>query len=96
MDKTLNIKKKLVGHVGVDAGIIWLGDPCYILHKKKLDKKSLGQDWGEFCDKLGEDFPTLVEFQEGVVVSSGFGDGNYPVFAHIKDGRVKKVWIEFF
>lgn len=31
-----------------------------------------------------------------VASSSGFGDGNYPVYATFKDGRVKKLEIVFF
>ncbi len=50
---------KLIGHFSVDAGLCWIGDPCYILHKdknaeKKHDQppKDIGKDWGDFCDKL--------------------------------------------
>jgi hypothetical protein len=32
----------------------------------------------------------------GVVVSTGYGDGMYPVVATMKDGRVQKVEIRFF
>jgi hypothetical protein len=32
----------------------------------------------------------------GVALSSGWGDGEYPVYALIEEGRVKKVWVEFF
>lgn len=32
----------------------------------------------------------------GVVVSTGYGDGCYPVYAEFNDeGRGKKVWVEF-
>jgi len=32
----------------------------------------------------------------GVVSSTGFGDGGYPVFAKYEDGRVKELKIVFF
>lgn len=96
-----------VGAIGVDAGLVWLGDPCYILHPNKMPK-ALGKDWGEFCDTLKYNGPTVQSYNYdmgheglGVVVSSGFGDGTYPVYALMEnvDGwgkRIKKVWIDFF
>lgn len=36
------------------------------------------------------------EFNLAVATSTGYGDGSYDVKAEIVDGRVKKVWIEFF
>jgi hypothetical protein len=93
----------LVGHIGVDAGLCWIGDPCYILHKDKGDKPAaIGKDWGDFCDTLGKDYPTLKSYNYdmgheglGVCVSTGYGDGCYPVFATIKNGRVAKVTVDF-
>ena len=90
---------KKIGSVGVDAGCIWIGDPCYIMGDDasfKVDK------WEDFCNLLNE-----FEFDEnnfaeplgkgiGTVVSSGYGDGEYPVYATISHGRVKSVKIQFF
>lgn len=51
------------GGFGVDAGLCWIGDPCYILHKQANSEKehdqlpsTLGKDWGEFCDRLWGSF----------------------------------------
>jgi hypothetical protein len=45
-----------VGTIGVDAGLCWVGDPCYIIHHNDDDKgdqnKELGKNWHEFCDSL--------------------------------------------
>jgi len=99
--------KEKVGVVGVDAGIVWLGDPCYIMHKKKLPK-TVGKDWEEFCNILGGEYPVRKQFNYelghpglGVVVGSGIGDGVYPVYADVEEvpgwgKRVTKVWIDFF
>jgi len=91
--------------IGVDAGVVWVGDPCYILHKKKLPK-TLGKNWSEFCDLLGNECPTRKQFNYaagheglGVCVSSGLGDGFYPVYAEIEETgwgkRITKVWVDF-
>ena len=99
---------KLVGHFGVDAGLCWIGDPCYILHKQPGElPESVGKDWGEFCDKLDHSGPTLQSFNYalgheglGVCVSTGYGDGSYPVYAFISDegdwgNRVGAIFIDF-
>ena len=93
------------GVIGVDAGLCWIGDPCYILHKDDKDKKpqSIGKDWLDFCDNLGTDYPTVKQFDYdrghpglGMCVSTGYGDGCYPVFVtKNSEGRVVRVTIEF-
>jgi len=95
---------KLIGEIGVDAGLCWVGDPCYILHRKH-PPKAIGKDWGEFCDILhkGEQYPTAKQFCYdlghpglGVVVETGYGDGVYPVCAELNDeGRITRLWVEF-
>lgn len=94
--------KKLIGHIAVDAGLCWIGDPCYILHKDE-NYKSIGKDWGEFCRLLGENYPTAMSFNFdkgheglGICVSTGYGDGVYPVYAEIKGNRIKSIKVEFF
>lgn len=89
-----------VGEIGVDAGICWIGDPCYILHRTPKEQEELapviGADWLEFCDKLHGDNSGVTTFPYalghdglGVVVSTGYGDGVYPVFVRYdKEGRV--------
>jgi hypothetical protein len=93
---------KLIGEIGVDAGLCWIGDPCYILHTPKLPKE-IGKSWAEFCDMLCRDDQVYKQFHYdlghpglGVLVSTGYGDGTYPVYAEFNDeGRIAKVWVEF-
>lgn len=88
-----------VGEIGVDAGICWIGDPCYVFHKAS-PPDAIGKDWHDFCDKLT--FLSHNEYAQqfgsglGVCVSTGYGDGTYPVEVKIKDGRVKEVRVKFF
>lgn len=91
-----------VGVVGVDAGLVWLGDPCYVLHGEK--PKAIGRDWGDFVKKLdlglGND-TMQMNYDKGhpglgVVVVSGYGDGTYPVeVRRAKDGTVAEVRVVF-
>jgi len=69
--------------------------------------QAIGSDWGEFCNKL-EDYPTKMSFPYdlgheglGVCVSTGFGDGSYPVYARIVDEgdwgrRISAIFVDFF
>jgi len=96
--------KQKIGTIGIDARLCWIGDPCYILHKEGDQKpKEIGKDWDDFCDKLGEDYPTKKQFNFdlghpglGIVISTGYGDGEYPVYADIVDGKIKSVTVKFF
>ncbi len=101
-DKTTEVfKEEIVGDISIDAGICWIGDPCYIMHTDKFPTKALGNNWEEFCDKLGK-LPKLFKHDNGieglgVCVSTGYGDGFYPVtVTKDKKGRIKSVRVDFF
>jgi hypothetical protein len=103
MKTNLNVRK-FIGEIGIDAGLCWIGDPSYILHTER-PPKAIGKSWDEFCDILHRDkrYPTFMQFPYdlghrglGIVVSTGYGDGLYPVFAEFNDeGRIAKVCVEF-
>lgn len=88
-----------VGSIGVDAGLCWIGDPCYVVSKDATDA---WEDWDSFCSELfskqkitGDasigDFGTT-----GVAVSTGYGDGMYDVFVRrTPNGRIKEAKIIF-
>lgn len=98
----------LVGTIGVDAGLCWIGDPCYIFDNVDTIPNEL-KDWSEFCNSLHFDTPgpTMKSFNYkmgheglGVCVSTGYGDGSYPVYATISDKpdwgkRIKSITIVF-
>ena len=123
-----------VGVIGVDAGLCWIGDPCYVLHRQgEKAPEDIGKDWGEFCGKFdelkylpyteeetqelgisNETFKTLkgkayiaskdtLQFNYdkghkglGVCVSTGYGDGFYPVLVKRNaEGRVMAVMVDF-
>jgi hypothetical protein len=89
-----------VGVVGVDAGMVWIGDPCYCVTPDASCHPA--KTWMEFCDLLHEggfDSRGHQQFNVstgiaglGVAVSSGYGDGVYPVYIRRnEEGRVAGV-----
>lgn len=94
---------ELAGHIGVDAGLCWIGDPCYVIHADPLPD-TLGKDWLGFVDTLQEGHTSLdvksFNYQLGheglgVCVSTGYGDGTYPVYVRKEDGRIAEVRVLF-
>ena len=95
---------KQIGTVGVDAGMLYLGDPCYV-----IDRPLGRMAWEDFLAALYADGSIDAPhwtvqgrvseasprtFPAGIVVTTG-GDGEFPVFAEIEDGRVRRVIIDF-
>jgi len=83
-------KGELIGHCGVDSGQILLIDPCYVYK----DEYGSGGDYDQCCQITLSEGAGQTDL--GVVTSSGYGDGVYPVYAQ-KDsnGRIKQVTITF-
>jgi hypothetical protein len=86
----------LVGHFSVDSGQAMIGDPCYLDEWKTND----GEEWnlegkenqysyqGASATTLKMDAGTLAD-GSAVVLSTGYGDGTYPVYVHYnEDGRI--------
>lgn len=95
-----------IGECAVDSGTIMLVDPCYVLPDKEGDVVTdKDYTYDKFLDDIGSDnFKQILAKGvggSGVITSSGFGDGCYPVYAKISDEgdfgkRVKEVKIKFF
>lgn len=93
------------GVIGVDAGLCWIGDPCYVLHREEQrEQPDIGKDWGEFCDRLRErESKNAAQWNYspghaglGVTVGTGYGDGSYPVYVRRNaEGRVMAVMVDF-
>ena len=95
--------KKKIGHMSVDAGLCWVGDPCYVLGD---DASSRVHDWDKFCGLLAdggeqyEHWSAPLGEGTGFAINTGFGDGSYPVYIETSDEgswgeRVKSITIEF-
>jgi len=95
-------KWETVGQIGVDAGLCWLGDPCYIMGKDAGEQPA--KTWSEFCDDLHKrENRGAAQWNYkhghaglGVTVTTGFGDGTYPVqVKRTSEGRISEVRIKF-
>ena len=88
-----------IGSIGVDSGMCWIGDPCYVIGK---DSSHGVEEWHDFCDKMKYEGLHEEPLGSGIglAVTAGFGDGVYPVFAEISDEgawgkRIKSITIDF-
>lgn len=89
------------GSISVDAGVCWVGDPCYIIP----DTPSEGESWDDFDEQLDDEFDRrgFKQFNHdsgnpglGVCVSTGFGDGQYPVeVQYSPEGRIAALRVVF-
>ena len=100
-------KWEQVGEIGVDAGLVWVGDPCYCVTPDADSHPA--KTWDEFCELLypsGDDVhsaPVCKQFNYaaghaglGVCVSTLDGDGTYPVFVKRDErGGIVGVMVRF-
>lgn len=94
------MERILIGHVDVDSGGIWIGDPCYVIGK---DSSSGGDlEWLDVCRKMDDSGYFERQYAEplgqgvGVAALTAWGDGSYPVYlTKGPDGRNHSITIEF-
>lgn len=91
-----------MGYVAVDSGRILVCDPAYLSSQQIKQRVDEGSDAASMS---GEPLQLALPFLAGhegcaVVVSSGMGDGVYPVYAKIAEvagfgKRVMKLEVDF-
>ena len=86
--------QKLLGHINVDSGLCWIGDPCYILHTEEGVPDDLGKNWEEFSDLIIK-LPYKSFGGWGCAVFTAHGDGQYPVIGTMEGNTVMKITVDF-
>lgn len=97
-----------IGSLPVDAGCILLSDPCYVLPDSRgiEDGKHLEipYDYSTMLEEMEKGGwssvfkvkPKSYSQPLGLIVESGYGDGEYPVYAKFnREGRLMQVMIDF-
>ncbi len=90
--KTDNREWELLGEVGVDTGMVWIGDPCYVIGE---DASHGFATWADFCAEHKRNRLQPAGQHNGLAIPSGWGDGVYPVFVKRLSGRVSEVKVVF-
>jgi hypothetical protein len=85
-----------------------LSDPCYVLPDSRYEEDGkpvkIPYDYKTMLKEMEEqDWPRELKIKPkgydiplGIIVESGYGDGEYPVFAkYNREGRLVKVMIDF-
>jgi hypothetical protein len=97
-------EKKLLGHIDVDAGLVYIGDPCYLYGGDDfIDGGNLPPRWDQVCASLGDKYPVNHSVPhahgrngQGIIASTCWGDGTYPVYAELNsEGRFGRIIIDF-
>jgi hypothetical protein len=86
-----------IGTVYVDSGTVFVGDPCYTATG---DASNHIKTWSEWCDRapFGQkpyDVTEPAGHGLGLSIPTKYGDGAWPVFAELSEGRVARVIIDF-
>jgi hypothetical protein len=94
-----------IGNCSVDSGQLMIVDPCYVdsFVNDEFDNQVYDLDEEVPFSYSGACNVTLHTPAQGgqlgngtaVATSTGWGDGSYPVYAEIEDGRVASVTIYF-
>ena len=87
--------EKLIGYCGVDSGQILLIDPCYVWDDNFTGiGEPTGGNYDAACRITLSD-QQAGEVAGGVVTSTAYGDGSYPVTATYSGNRIVSITIDF-
>ncbi len=92
------MKRKRLGFVGVDSGMVMVGDPCYFVGMD-AEINSRCSSWVEGCERVfcvpGQERDEGMDvFGLGVAVATTHGDGVYPVFLEVGDDGRRRLVVE--
>jgi len=75
-----------IGQIGIDSAHVIITDPIYL---SRNDYNKVSRE----LDNKGSP-PYMSKEDEYVVSQTGYGDGIYPVYAEMKEGRVSQIVID--
>jgi hypothetical protein len=82
MSKQASVKRECVGHVCVDHGGVVVLDPMYAELSDEDTERTCDAEVGVTLDCGDDNMPEGID-HIGVYVSTGFGDGRYPIYADV-------------
>lgn len=103
MKNILNNKTvKVIGYVTVYSGLVWMGDPCNVIHPNNKVQE-FGNEWDDFTDKFfATEKEGATQFMAdngldhvGVCAATTHGDGVYPVYGIYKNDELSATVIDF-
>jgi hypothetical protein len=84
------MKRKLIGHLGVDSGVLWITDPAY------LTPDSVDEEDGNGPRRLELNQQMKAHEKFAICLDDFGGDGLFPVYATFEDdGTIRQVIIDF-
>jgi hypothetical protein len=91
------MQKTFIGRVALDSGQLLIADPCYL--RDWRDGEADGDNHYARACRLSLDGGGTITIAglagNGVVVPSGYGDGEYAVYGFLNgDGRIVKVEVD--
>lgn len=90
--------ERLIGQVGVDSGIVVVGDPAYLINADSPENV----DWQSVVRKIFDpdnpqhiDGTTATEVAGTIMARTPTGDDLYPVYAEVDaEGRVTSIRVD--
>lgn len=90
--------ERLIGHVGVDAGIVVVGDPCYLV----AGGAPVDPQWQDVVRQVFDQGNPLriegtsaVQVEGTIMTTTPGGDDLYPVYADVDDsGQILSLRID--
>lgn len=94
-----NPEKKHIGSFNVASGQWMIGDPCYLrqFENDELDFRNLNENEYSYSGvwQIADDGGGTVQDGLAVAGKSGYGDGQYDVYATYHDDRLIKIEVDF-
>jgi hypothetical protein len=92
--------ERLLGHIGVDSGIVAVGDPCYLVQGGAEHSPEWQAVVAEVFDAANPrriEGTSAVEVEAVMMTTTPQGDGLYPVFATVDEetGKVLALTVRF-